>query len=87
MKKMCIVGVLACLLPLRVDVLCGNIAFADLYIHPIKKTEPHTHLRVKRWAGIPDDVTWEQVHKQDKYRKLLANKLKELGLRVEKRHR
>jgi len=43
--------------------------------------------RLKRLCGIPLDVSWEEIHRNDKYRKLLAKKLKEYGLRVERKHK
>jgi hypothetical protein len=43
--------------------------------------------RLKRLCNIPGSVTWEEIHSKDKYRKLLAKKLKEYGLRVERKHK
>lgn len=50
-------------------------------------TNVPTHIRVKRACGIPDDVTWAQVHKSNKWRQKVADKCKQYGIRVEPHHK
>jgi len=50
-------------------------------------TNVPTYIRVKRACGIPDHVTWAEVHKSKKWRQKLADKCKQYGIRVEEHHR
>jgi hypothetical protein len=50
-------------------------------------TNVPTHIRVKRACGIPDHITWSEVHKSRKWRRKVAEKCKQYGIRVEPMHR
>ena len=50
-------------------------------------TNVPTHIRVKRACGIPDHITWSEVHKSRRWRRKVAEKCKQYGIRVEAMHR
>ena len=54
-------------------------------IEPVEVSHPYQ--RVKASCGIPNSVSWAEVNKTPKYRQMVANKCKNLGIRIERKHR